>query len=123
MSKIRVLIKEPGKAFRLEEIENDLKTFQEIVGGYIECVNFESDHVIIVNEEGKLHRLALNFLYRGDYLVGTVVICGTAGEEFADTNIVCRFCRHGPPRGEMDPTVCILSCDHCSEFEGTGGVS
>lgn len=34
--KIKVIIKEPGKAPVLTEIENELGALQKIVGGYIE---------------------------------------------------------------------------------------
>ena len=36
--KIRVLVIEPGKNPEEREIDNDLKTMQELVGGYIEPV-------------------------------------------------------------------------------------
>ena len=40
MDKVKVLIKKPGQEPYIEEVENKLETFQEIVGGYIECVEF-----------------------------------------------------------------------------------
>lgn len=36
--KIKVIIKEPGKAPEIKTITNDLGTLQSIVGGYIETV-------------------------------------------------------------------------------------
>jgi hypothetical protein len=84
MSKIKVLIKEPTKDFRVEEIENDLKTFQGIVGGYIECSKFGDGHVIVCDEEGKLKGKRANFCYRGDVFVGTVIICRVGEDEFLD---------------------------------------
>ena len=71
--RIRVLVKEPG-------------TLQEIVGGHIEVVWIPGvrDCVIIVNEEGKLSGLDLNFPFFGDWIVGTAVFCGVDGQECSD---------------------------------------
>lgn len=81
--KIRVIIKEPGKAPRYEEIENDLETLQMIVGGYIETVTLY-DIVIICDEEGRLNGKAMNCRLYGQQLCGTIIIAGVDGEEFAD---------------------------------------
>ena len=40
--------------------EPGLKSAQEFVGGYIECITFPNGDVLIVNEEGKLMQLPLN---------------------------------------------------------------
>ena len=40
--------------------EPDLKTAQDFVGGYVECITFPNGDVLIVNEEGKLMGLPLN---------------------------------------------------------------
>ena len=40
--------------------EPDLKTAQDFVGGYVECITFPNGDVLIVNEEGKLMNLPLN---------------------------------------------------------------
>tara|TARA_R110001599_G_scaffold171355_2_gene362475 strand:- start:412 stop:714 length:303 start_codon:yes stop_codon:yes gene_type:complete len=40
--------------------EPDLKTAQDFVGGYVECITFPNGDVLIVNEEGKLRNLPLN---------------------------------------------------------------
>ena len=42
------------------EDEPDLKTAQDFVGGYVECITFPNGDVLIVNEEGKLMSLPLN---------------------------------------------------------------
>ena len=62
--------------FSLEE----LKT---IVGGYIEIVPLSDERIMVVNEEGKIHRLPLNVratcIVNGagiaDTIVGNVLIC------------------------------------------------
>ena len=82
--KISVLIKDPGKNPRHVHIENSLKNLQTTVGGYIETVTLADDAVIICNEEGRLQGLPYCCTICGVDLVGTVVIAGVAGEEFAD---------------------------------------
>lgn len=80
--KIRVLVKEPGKEAELREMPNTLKALQSAVGGYIETVTFEKDCTLIVNEEGKLQGLPVNFRIFGDVIVGTALFAGVSGEEF-----------------------------------------
>ena len=82
--RIKVLIKAPGKTPREFNIENTLETFQNIVGGYIDAVTLASDLVIICNEEGRLMNLPHNCDICGIDFVGTIILAGVAGEEFAD---------------------------------------
>lgn len=81
--KILGVIKKPGEAPYVDHIENDLKEFQEIVGGYIETVTVASDLVLICNEEGRLMGLPFNVEVANVGFVGTVIAVGTKGEEFA----------------------------------------
>ena len=37
-----------------------LKSAQDFVGGYVECITFPNGDLLIVNEEGKLMQLPLN---------------------------------------------------------------
>jgi hypothetical protein len=88
-----VLIIEPGKEPRLTEVENNLKTLKEIVGGYIEVVYpFEEPVGIVCNEEGKLLGLPLN---RGlkdyDIIAGTFMVVGLSA---------CDFCSLTPEQAE-----------------------
>lgn len=84
MSRIRVLIKDPGQKPREFNIENNLETLQHIVGGYIEVVQLGCDIIAICDEEGKLKGKMDNFwLPYGDCLDGTIIFCSTKGEEFA----------------------------------------
>jgi hypothetical protein len=85
MNKIKVIIKKPAEPYRYAEIENTLEAFQAIVGGYIECMGF-GDDVLVCNEEGELIGLPENFRLRGDIIVGTVIVCGSDGEEFCDVS-------------------------------------
>ena len=82
---MKVIVKEPNKYPEEREIENTLEAFQEIVDGYIEVVPFPyKDALLVCNEEGKLMGLEPNMILGRDIIVGTVVICGQDGEDFAD---------------------------------------
>jgi hypothetical protein len=78
--KIQVVIVEPQKKPYIKTIPNELKAFNEIVGGYIESY-FIGENVrgaqlfIFVNEEGKLKGLPFNRkIVTGDFLAGTFLI-------------------------------------------------
>lgn len=78
---MRTIIKEVGKEPKIEEIENDLPTLQNLVGGYIEVVRATPDILMICNEEGKLQGLPPNFSTGKDIIVGTVVFVAFDGKE------------------------------------------
>ena len=78
-----VAIKKPMAAIKYCEVENELSTLQEIVGGYIEVVRF-GKYVCICDEEGKLkgkHENMCSTLLH-DILVGTLIFCEVSGDEF-----------------------------------------
>lgn len=77
--------------FTQEEVtpKNDvrftLEELQEHVGGYIEVINLDDAHVMVVNENGKYEHLevndnatvlahAMNAIMKDDYIVGNAVI-------------------------------------------------
>lgn len=80
---ISVLIKKPGKNAYRKEIDNTLKSLQREVGGYIEAVTIADGLALICDEEGKLKGKDANFMFCGDCFVGTVILSGTDGEDFA----------------------------------------
>lgn len=80
---ISVLIKKPGKNAYRKDIDNTLKSLQREVGGYIEAVTIADGLALICDEEGKLKGKDANFLFCGDCFVGTVILAGTDGEDFA----------------------------------------
>lgn len=80
---IRVLYKAPGKEPEWREISNDLKSFQELINGYIECLTWDDRYLMIVNNEGKLKGLRFNFKFYGDDIVGPVVWVSLDRGEFA----------------------------------------
>ena len=57
---MKIVVKKVGQIGEVVEVENTLKTFQDIVGGYIETFPLTSDMLVICNEEGKFMGLAPN---------------------------------------------------------------
>ena len=88
-STLTVLMVEPGKAPYQAAIGADLKSLQQVVGGYIESISPYDDPVaIICNEEGKLEQLPFNRGLRDesgnlyDYIAGNFMIVGLGEENF-----------------------------------------
>ena len=86
---ISVLLVEPGKKPKLINIKDDLKAYQDMVGGYIEVLYpFEDEVGIICNEEGKLMGLPPNramFNEDGkayDIIAGKFLVVGLGEETF-----------------------------------------
>lgn len=77
---MRVLIIEPMKEPHVVDIENDLKSMQDLVGGQIEVINLEDDIVMVDNEEGKLIGLEGNRRVGRDIIAGTFFLCGSNDE-------------------------------------------
>lgn len=64
--RLTVVIKEPNQPARVDTITSDLRTLQDIVGGYIESVSLAPRTGVavrmIVNEDGRIRNLAPNFI-------------------------------------------------------------
>lgn len=84
MKKISVLIKEPGRKPRHVNISDTLENLQKTVGGYIETVTICSDLVVICDEEGRIKGKEHCCEIGGVEFVGTVILAGVDGDEFAD---------------------------------------
>lgn len=85
---MRVLIVEPMKPPREQEIAGSLATMQAIVGGLIQAVYpFEEPIALVCNDEGKLLNLPMNRYVPEirDVIAGTFFLCGAPpeGENFA----------------------------------------
>ena len=78
---IKIILKEPNKKPIVKEVEDTLKTWQGLVGGYIEVIPF-NDCLMIINEEGKLKNLKPNFGYSRDTIVGNAVFVNSVGADF-----------------------------------------
>ena len=75
--------KEPGKGWKVAEIENTLEALQRGVGGKLEAVTLASDACVLRNEEGRLLGMPYNTTICGVSFVGPLLIVGIAGEDFA----------------------------------------
>ena len=82
--KLRVIRKEPNQDPEIIVIDDTLKAMQKEVLGYIESVTIATDTVVICNEEGLLIGLPPNCDFGSHSFVGTILVVGTDGEEFAD---------------------------------------
>ena len=80
---MRVMSKEPGKGWKVAEIENTLEALQQGVGGKLEAVTLASDACALCNEEGRLPGMPYNTTICGVSFVGPLLIVGIAGEDFA----------------------------------------
>lgn len=80
MKKIRVLVVRPNAPMHIEEVEDNLKSYQKIVGGYLEHFTIPGVSADLwLNEEGKLLGLEPNFFIKeyGEPIVGTVFFSGS----------------------------------------------
>ena len=80
--KIKVLVVKSHEKPIVKEIENDLKSMQEVVGGLIEeIMPYEDEVALICNEEGKMYGMPLNrAIYDEDgsildIIAGTFFVC------------------------------------------------
>lgn len=69
---MKIIVKKPHDKFCIEEIENDVKEIQKVIGGYFECVPY-GNNLIVMDEEGKLKNYEPNItvMHYGT-LVGTI---------------------------------------------------
>ena len=89
---MKAIIVEPDDARpRVADIQSDLESLQEIVGGYIQVIYpFEDSVGIICNEEGKLLGLPLNRALRDehgeiyDVIAGSFIIASLTEDDFGD---------------------------------------
>lgn len=83
---MKILVFEPHKRPRRQDIPNTLENLQGIVGGYIQAIYPWEDSVAVVcDEEGLLKGYELNrYIAPGVVIAGTFLICGLGEEEFDD---------------------------------------
>ncbi|MGN0107493.1 MAG: DUF3846 domain-containing protein [Hominilimicola sp.] len=89
LNELEVLLVEPGQYAKMTTIEAGLSSMQEIVGGYIQAVNYFDEPVTLVcNEEGKINGSELNRAIKDDngkivdIMAGTFFVCGVGDENF-----------------------------------------
>jgi hypothetical protein len=82
MTKLGVVIKADGTLERLDlsESEQELKSLQNAVGGYVQVIELKDDFTMWVNEEGKLLNLPVNeiatVIWEVRFGLDTDIICG-----------------------------------------------
>jgi len=81
MENIMVITKRVGQKCTVEEIENSLRSLQQIVGGYIEILrmDFNPALILICNEEGKLLNLEPTLDLGYDVICGNYLIAKDDG--------------------------------------------
>ena len=86
---MKVVMVEPRKPAYVAEIDEGLKSLQNVVGGYIQAVYpYEEPVALICNEEGKLLNMELNRALRDEdndifeVVAGTFIIVGLGDENF-----------------------------------------
>lgn len=87
---ITVLACQPGQPAEVIRMPNELKSFQEFVGGYIQAVYPYKDPIaLIVNDEGKLDGIPMNRALHTetgeiyDVIAGPMLVVGLSEENFA----------------------------------------
>lgn len=79
---MKIIVKKADQIPEVREVENELHVFQEIVGGYIECLPIFDNVLCVCDEEGKLKGLPINFVFAGDIIVGDVFFCAENEGDF-----------------------------------------
>ena len=82
---IKVIIKDPGEKARVKTMINSPKELQYEVGGLFKvlCLGSLVGILIIVNKEGNLKELGLNFPLGNGFIVGSAVFVGADEGEAA----------------------------------------
>ena len=86
--RIKAIIKRPDEEYgHMTHISDTLENLQKTVEGHIEILPLGRGVIAVLNEQGKILGLDPNMKVPGDILVGTIVLCGTSGEDLADIPI------------------------------------
>lgn len=83
---MKAIIKKPFCESRLIDIDNELGTLQDLVGGWIETVTYRG-FIVICDEEGRLKGEPHCCTVGATDFVGTVLVVGDDGEDFCDVRI------------------------------------
>lgn len=87
---MKIVIKNVNEQGKIVEIENSLENFQNIVGGYIEVFPLENNILMVLNEEGKIKDLPVNFIIGderyAEEIVGNVFFAGRNDVDFDSLN-------------------------------------
>lgn len=83
MKEIKIIVKKVGEPHRVEIVNDEYSTYNNLVGGYIEVVSLHKGILMVCNEEGKLDGLELNLILPNDLIVGDIFFCSQKGPDFA----------------------------------------
>lgn len=86
-----IAVKNPGEPLKYMVIlKTTLEFLQGLVLGYIETFQTPELHkqniIAIINEEGKLHGMPVNFWVKGDAIVGPAVFVSGDDDDFGGLN-------------------------------------
>ena len=81
---IKMVAKEPGGLFRQVYGDDNLETYQHLVGGHFETVRIFTDIIMLVNDESRINGMPYNMDIWGHKIFGPAVFVGVDGEDFAD---------------------------------------
>jgi hypothetical protein len=113
MRKILIGIKRPREPIKYIKIEDKLANYQQLIGGYIECVSggtcLANEGIkIYCDEYGKIKTLAPNFWLNGqsDILVGTAIFvkqgkCVNISLTKKDMSLIERYLVYSIPTDEQ----------------------
>ena len=86
--KIKVVVQHPGDISRIMTVKNDLKSMQELIGGYLETLTLPNGLVLVMDEEGRLKGLRENVrCVQFGTIVGRIFITAAEGESFRSLTV------------------------------------
>lgn len=86
--KIKVIFQNPGEISRIMTVKNDLKSMQELIGGYLETLTLPNGLVLVMDEEGRLKGLRENVrCVQFRTIVGRIFITAAEGESFRSLTV------------------------------------
>lgn len=81
---MKIVYKAAGEPAEIRDIENTLKTMQELIEGFIENVIYKPGIDMWCNEEHKFNGMRSNVVIRNgccdDVICGPIIFCGYDGE-------------------------------------------
>ena len=81
---MKAILKKPGEAPEIVEIDNDRKALSEMIGGRLESFTFATDACVLCDEEGWFKDLPFNVELMGIQFFGPILLVGVNGDEFCD---------------------------------------
>lgn len=81
---MKAILKKPGEAPEIIEVDNDRKALSETIGGRLESFTFATDACILTDEEGVFKDLPFNVELMDNPFYGPILLVGVNGDEFCD---------------------------------------